>query len=278
MNFTICNDVLFKKVMGKEEICRPFLEVLLDISIDEISVIHTEHEILGEIGGKSIRLDVFVRDCKGRTYDIEMQRTGKNEDLPNRSRVYQAGIDRQMLLRGHKYDEIPNAYLIFICEKDPFGQNESLYDFAMINRRNKNQELGDGSRRIFINVEKENPTDVPQLIADFMKYVGYNRITGNYIEAINKELEIVTGDRKVREAAMDWELEKQYSLQKGREEGYSQGRKEGYSQGRKEGFSQGRRESRNHMLLAMLANGASAREIARLTNVSMEEIEALRQQ
>ncbi len=67
-------------------------------------------------------IDVYVKDEKQTRYNVEMQ-VEKKPALGKRSRYYQSQMDMEMLLSGEDYAELPNTYVIFICDFDPFGGN-----------------------------------------------------------------------------------------------------------------------------------------------------------
>jgi len=64
----------------------------------------------------------------------------------------------------------------------------------------------------------------------------------------------------------------------GREEGRAVGREEGRAEGRAEGLAEGERQKAIEIAREMLAEGDSPERVARLTKLSLEEIEKLKQQ
>ena len=63
-----------------------------------------------------MRLDVYVEEeGSGRVFDIEMQDADKADDnLPLRTRYYQAMIDQSTLEKGQKFRELRESYIIFV--------------------------------------------------------------------------------------------------------------------------------------------------------------------
>ena len=43
------------------------------------------------------------------------------QDLGKRTRYYHSQMDMELLLKGHGYEELPDNFVIFICDFDPFG-------------------------------------------------------------------------------------------------------------------------------------------------------------
>ena len=95
--------------------------------------------------------------------------------------------------------------------------------------------------------------------------------------------------RRLRDARLKQEYEegvrleaaKDEGIAQGREEGLAQGREEGLAQGREEGIAQGREEgialgeekSKKEFISSMIQNGMKKEEIAKLLNLSLEEVE-----
>ena len=66
-----------------------------------------------------MRFDVYIKNQTGVTYIVELQRRDTLE-LPKRARYYQAMSDSRQLPKGkaHKYSDLKDNYVIFICLKD----------------------------------------------------------------------------------------------------------------------------------------------------------------
>ena len=170
--------VLFTSVMKHKKACQIVLSILFqkneeDIRLDEVFV---EEEIPNEKGQRAIRLDVRVREAAtggGHTvYDLEMQ--GQvNDDIPRRSRFYQSILDAPLLKAGMetKYRNLPDTYIIFIMERDIFGLDRTQYTFSNYCKEQRELELGDGSVKMFLNMESRNGNkdlvDLLQYMKDF---------------------------------------------------------------------------------------------------------------
>ena len=71
-DLTIADDFMFCKVMQDEAICKQFLEMILAGQIGKIAYLSPQNSVAAGIEAKSVRLDVFVKDEAGKSYDIEM--------------------------------------------------------------------------------------------------------------------------------------------------------------------------------------------------------------
>ena len=49
-----------------------------------------------------------------------------------------------MLLTGEEYTGLPNTYVIFICDFDPFGKEKYRYTFRTTCQESENVDLEDG--------------------------------------------------------------------------------------------------------------------------------------
>lgn len=124
---TIKDNFLFGAVMVNEENCKEFLEMVLEIEIDQVKV-SKEKSIVYHPEYKGVRLDVYARDEEHTHYNIEMQ-AEKKPALGKRSRYYQSQMDMELLMSGEDYTELPNTYVIFLCDFDPFGAGKYRYTF-----------------------------------------------------------------------------------------------------------------------------------------------------
>lgn len=79
---TICDNFMFVKVFGDEEIAKPFLKALLKVDIDRVCIVGEAHQQT-DPNKKFIRFDVMVKDdCEngiGRVFDLEMQMVDTKE-------------------------------------------------------------------------------------------------------------------------------------------------------------------------------------------------------
>ena len=82
------DDFLFAKVMSDKDICKEFLEKLLEIKIEKIEMPENQKTIDLLLESKGIRLDIYVKDENNTVYNVEMQR-GKHKNIPKRLRYYQ---------------------------------------------------------------------------------------------------------------------------------------------------------------------------------------------
>ena len=167
-DLTIRDNFMFAAVMMEQNNCKHFLEMVLKIEIERIEISY-EKSIIYNPEFKGIRLDVFVKDEKNTCYDIEMQVV--KQELGKRSRYYHSQMDMELLLKGHSYEELPDSFVIFICDFDPFGEKKYQYTFENRCKEDLSLFLGDGVRSIFLSTKGENPEDVSEELVKFLDFV-----------------------------------------------------------------------------------------------------------
>lgn len=116
---------MFGAVMMDENNCKGLLERVLEIPIERVEV-SREKSIVYHPEYKGVRLDVYAKDECQSHYNVEMQ-IKRKAALGKRSRYYQSQMDMELLLSGEDYSEIPNTYVIFICDFNPYV--EQLQNF-----------------------------------------------------------------------------------------------------------------------------------------------------
>lgn len=116
---TLKDNFMFGAVMSDEANCRRLLELILQIPIERVTV-SKEKTIIYNPEYKGVRLDVYAKDENNTHYNVEMQSVLKSS-LEKRTRYYHSQIDMGLLLSGADYSELPDTYVIFICDFDVFG-------------------------------------------------------------------------------------------------------------------------------------------------------------
>lgn len=147
--------------------------MLLDIRIDYLRLVESEKTFVPDFYSKGIRLDVYVKDGSGRSFDIEMQ-TVNTKNLSKRSRYYQSVIDIDNLKSGKDYEELKQNYVIFLCLFDLFEKDLPIYTFQ--NRCNEDNEilLNDETTKVFFNAQMYDKMPTEKL-RNFFKFLLDNK-------------------------------------------------------------------------------------------------------
>ena len=130
----------------------------VEISTEKNIVYHPEY--------KGVRLDVYAKDENNTRYNIEMQ-VLKQPALGRRSRYYQSQMDMELLLKGCEYAELPDSYVIFLCDFDPFGKGKYRYTFWTACEETEKASLKDGRCIMFLNTRGENAEESAERIGFF---------------------------------------------------------------------------------------------------------------
>ena len=204
---TIKDNFMFGAVMCDEKNCKKFLEMALGFSIAKVEV-SKEKSMVYHPQYKGVRLDVYAKDENNTHYNVEMQAVRK-DDLPRRARYYHSQIDMELLVSGAEYTELPNSYVIFICDFDPFEKGKYRYTFQ--NKCNELHEfsLDDGIHTIFFSTKGKNEEEVPKELVKFLKFVGADlqESTEDYEDEFVKELQ-----KSVAHVKTSREMEERFML------------------------------------------------------------------
>ncbi len=85
---TFADDFIFCRVLEKNlDITKEILELLLEIQIDKVELSSAQKDCKTDYLSKGERFDVYVKDGRGRCFDIEIQ-TSHLTDLAKRARYY----------------------------------------------------------------------------------------------------------------------------------------------------------------------------------------------
>ena len=167
-DLSFCDHYMFEKVLQNPEICKELLERLLHIQIIRLEYPEIEKTISPYYDSHGVRLDVYVKD-NDKVFDIELQ-NAIDIDLPLRTRYYQSMIDTNNLLKGEHYSELPQSFVIFICNYDPFKLNLPSYTFHNICLEDNSLILDDKTvKKIFNSTSYESEKDVA--IKSLLQYI-----------------------------------------------------------------------------------------------------------
>ncbi len=166
--FTLFDDDFMSVVFDRNiEAAEFLLNIILER--DDMEVV----EVIGQreyknpvIGGRSIRIDIYAKDSKGKIYDIEVQRADEGADV-HRARFNSSMIDTRMLKERQKFKELHESYVIFITKNDVMGSGLPLYHIDRVVKET-GISFGDGSHIIYVNGSYQNEDDpIGKLVHDF---------------------------------------------------------------------------------------------------------------
>ena len=195
---TIKDPFMFAATMSDEEQCKAFLEIVLEMEIAQVSVI-TEKTIAYHPEYHGIRLDVLaVEEGINRRFNVEMQVKDK-KNLPKRSRYYHSQLDMDALLTGVDYNHLPDTYVIFICDYDPFG--DRLYRYTICNHCKENdKDVDDGDYTIWLSSKGNNVAEESGELVKFLQYVEdpekESDSEGEFVKSLKEQIAAIKRNRE----------------------------------------------------------------------------------
>ena len=244
----------------------PCVELVLRIILEkpDLTVLsaRTQHPLQSLRGARSICLDVFAKDSTGRLYNLEIQRKSVDAE---RSRLHSALLDASALEAGEAFSRLPESWVIFIMERDPFGKGQQLYHFVRTEQKSR-LLLNDGSHIVYVNGEKRDGEDaLSRLMHDFFCADPDDMYYELLAQVVRRFKQTSEGVRKMSSIVEEIRAEVE-------EEALAKGRAEGRAEGRMEG----RAELQTAIALQMLRMGEFTLEkIAEITRLSLAEVQAL---
>ncbi len=227
-DLTIKDNFLFGAVMCVEENCKGFLEMVLGFSIAQV-VVSKEKSIVYHPEYKGVRLDIYAEDENRTHCNVEMQ-VKKKTALGKRSRYYHSQMVMEALASGEDYETLPDTFVIFVCDFDPFGEHLYCYTFGNECRENKNAKLDDGSYTIFLSTKGENEEEVPVELVRFLKFAtadleeSEEDFQDELVKQFQETIHNIKTDREMGERYMIFEEMLREEKQEGRLEGRLEGR------------------------------------------------------
>ena len=219
-DLTIKDNFLFGAVMSVEENCKGFLEMVLGFPIARV-VVSKEKSIVYHPEYTGVRLDIYAEDENHTHYNVEMQ-VRKKKALGKRSRYYHSQMVMEALANGEDYETLPDTFVIFVCDFDPFGEHLYCYTFGNECKENKKVRLDDGSCTIFLSTKGENEEEVPPELVRFLKFVtadleeSEEDFQDELVEQFQETIRNIKTDRKMGERYMIFEEMLREEKQEGR--------------------------------------------------------------
>ena len=272
------NDVVFKAFFsrkGNEKFLIDFLEALLKIKIKEIQIreeVNLEQLAVYEKGG---RLDLQAVLDSGVIVNIELQL--RNEyNIEQRTTYYSSKVISRETERGVDYEDIKKVIMINILNYNILNFSEYISETSIVLDKHREYEVLKGIKWYFIELpkfRKSNP-DMNEKLNQWLALIddsdrGMIKVAEEKNETLKKarvEMNYLTGDEEVRRLAElreKWEMDRvsaiNYAERKGEERGKKLGKKERNIEIAKE----------------MKNNGMEVELIAKITTLTIEEIEKL---
>ena len=213
---------LFLSVMKYPEAHESVLSIIMDEPDLKLARVHVEEVVLNAIGKRAIRLDAWAESEDERQFVTEMQNDTQNDDVRRRSRFYQGLLDTPILKAGKKtkYRELPSTIVTFITQEDIFGLDRAMYTFIEQCEEIPGLRLGDGTKKIFLNMSSKNGR--AELVS-LLQYMKKSELDNP--EILVRDERIMNLNRIVEEvkASEEWEDVRMSIYSVGVEDGIEQG-------------------------------------------------------
>lgn len=163
--FTLMDDDFMTRFFENDKECTQFVlqTILGNKKLKVIDVL--AQKAVKSLEGRSVRLDVFARDSRGKPYDIEIQRADKGAGA-KRARYNSALMDADETVPGTDAGKLPESYVIFITENDMFGRDLPLYHIDRVVKE-CNIAFNDGAHIIYVNGKYKGNDPMGDLMHDF---------------------------------------------------------------------------------------------------------------
>ena len=279
---SLSDNFIFCKVMSENlDLCKEFLEMLLNIKIESISLAQPETTLNVDFFAKGIRLDVFVKDDTDRIFDIEMQVIG-NDYLPLRARYYQSVLDVSSLHAGEDYESLTESYVIFLCLDDIFHKGLPIYTFKSVCLEDSTLVLDDKTTKVFCNAQKYDKMPAEKLRTFFKFLVQKKPDETDFSKIINEKVlkAKITEDSRRTFMTLEQEIRlaakhaAQAAAEKASKEGYEKGYKEAYKEAEAEKDLAVKKAAENNAR-KLKESGVSVEIISKCTGLSLEEVQNL---
>ena len=166
------DDIFFFKLAEDKGFCEELLQVVLENKNLKI-VEHKPQEVLRNIKGRSVMLDLKCVDEDGRILCAEVQKQD-NDNHQKRVRYNMANIDTAESEKGTKFDELKDIYEIYISKFDVFGRNKTIYHIDRMIRET-GEVANNGTHEIYVNTKVDDGTE----IAEYMQLLKRSTLPDN---------------------------------------------------------------------------------------------------
>ena len=271
---SLSNNFIFCKVMSENlDLCKEFLEMLLNIKIESISLAQPETTLNVDFFAKGIRLDVFVKDDTDRIFDIEMQVIG-NDYLPLRARYYQSVLDVSSLHAGVDYESLTESYVIFLCLDDIFHKGLPIYTFKSVCLEDSTLVLDDKTTKVFCNAQKYDKMPAEKLRTFFKFLVQKKPDETDFSKIINEKVLKAKITEDSRRTFMTLEQEIRLAAKHAAQAAAQEAYEKGYKEAEKEKELAVKKAAENNAI-KLKESGVSVEIISKCTGLSLEEVQNL---
>ena len=274
LDITPKRDIVFKRIFGSkgnEGILKDFLESILEMKIDSLTL-DLNTELLPEFyEGKQSRVDVRTRLSDGTEVNIEMQ-MNTSEYSDSRCLQHWSKIYSNTLEKGEKYTSLRKTICIWLLDGTIFNEFDDIDSkWQIMNKKHMLTNHFNDLEIYIIELKKLRDSDkIKESKKNFWLW---------FIDHTNKErveMACVSNERikEAREQLDKIRADKELMERIRLEEAYETDRITSLANAREEGEVKAKRETAKNMLEL----GAEVEFISKATGLSVEEIEKLKEE
>ncbi len=178
--FNLMDDTFFSVVMEHNDAAEYLLTNLLGKPVRIIEN-KTQYSIRN-IENHSIVLDALIEDEEHNIYDVEVQ-IGDKKNHERRIRYYRTAIDWSYLEKGKDYSDLPELYMIFISDFDPFQMSKVHYEIAQY-IEGTDRKYDSGVHIHYFNTAVTDGT----FLSDLLRYLKSSDPENNSFGALSKQV------------------------------------------------------------------------------------------
>lgn len=301
MDLKVSNDLIFQRIFGKvgnEQITKSLIEKILGVKINSITLNTNKRMQLDKLDGKIGRLDVKAELDDGTVVHIEMQ-ASEYDFMEERFVFYNDAVFLENIKRGKGYNLKKNKVIGILITDYDLKSTEDIKKYHTIweyrEKDNFEKTLINNKQIHIIELKKfKEEEEKDKDLANWLKFLKIRgmqdmsdiKSRDEALERAKKELEMLASNREAQEeyierenAIRDYVFEMQDNrekgLREGRKLGIKEGKEEGIKEGIKEGIEEGKKESKIEIAKKMKEEKIDIEQIARITNLTVEEIKKL---
>ena len=289
------NDFVFKKVFGENTaVLSDFLMSVLDLPAEEYQGVNVvdPHLSRGSMEDKLGILDIKIMTRSRKTIDVEVQ-VRPQPSIWKRVQYYTSSMYVGQVQSGHNYAQLTKAISILIADFVLVKDNDEYHNCFRLYDERTHARFPDSIEVNTLEIPKVREDDMTHL-SDWLKFFAA-RTEEEFMTVSEKNpaiaqawgvIKTLSADEEARllaesreKARRDFEDRYDGAYQDGIREGVLKGKREGIQEGKREGIQEGKQEGVREGKIAIAQNALREKipvdVIARLTGLSLAEIERL---
>ena len=214
------DDDFMNIVFQNDKCVKLLLDIILDTDI-RISDINIQHQ-LDNIKGRTVIMDMYIVDEKGRYINVEIQRDDR-QAIAKRAGYHESLLKTNITSKQTKWKDITETYVIFITENDVLLGGLPIYHIERVIQEN-GERFEDGAHIIYVNGRNEEETRLGRLMHDMR----CTEVEEMYYEELREEARYYKEDEgEIEKMCKLFEEVEQRGIETGKREGMLLGQQKG---------------------------------------------------